>query len=54
MKAFLPTIVDEANELLGALHQFDIIARSGLGFVDEEDLRRWSAPEEVLTPSYDR
>jgi len=54
MKAILPTIVDEANELLGALHQFDIIAHSSLGFVDEEDLRLWGAPEEVLTPSDDR
>lgn len=54
MNAILPTVVDEANELLAALHQFDIIAQSSLGFVDEEDLRRWGAPEEVFTASDDR
>lgn len=53
-KAVLLTIVEEANELLGALHQFDIIAQSSIGFVDEDDLRRWGAREEVLTPLDDR
>lgn len=50
----LPTVVDEANELLSALHQYDVIAQSSLAFVDHEDLRRWGATDEAFAHPDDR
>lgn len=48
LKAVLPVVVDEANELLSALHQFDAISMGSLAFVDDEDLRRWGALEAMF------
>lgn len=47
-KAYLSVVIEEANGLLGALGQFDIIAHSHLAYVSEDDLKRWGAPEEVF------
>lgn len=48
-KATFAVIVDEANELLEALHQVDLMAGTSLNFVSDEELKAWGTTDDVLS-----